>query len=255
MRVAHGCDDDTGRVDAKPPSMAAAALACLRCSAESRCSLHRRADAVKAKEIGKTDKTPKPSCPTPSGNDFPARRGCQVLGEVTGVPALRRRQGRAHARSPTTGTSSAGRWTSPSPATASGSSSRGCWATVPSTARPRPASRCSPRPRRKSGCAPRAPPSTSSSSLGRRQYYTLNNPIEVKKGWHRGPHHADLGPDFAHDLRNDDLWRASRDQGRCEGEKNLTQRSHPHLNPGSVKTYGCTYSDARVLYWAYFKKA
>ena len=90
--------------------------------------------------------------------------------------------------------------------------------------------------------------------MGRRQYFTLNNPIEVKQGMVAALTTQTWVPSFAHDLRNDDLWRASRDKGRCEGEKNLTDRSRPHLDPGSVKTYGCTYGDARIVYWAYFKK-
>src|SRR5688500_14702537 len=63
---------------------AAGAFACLIAGAVA-LSSGGDADAARAKEIGRTGDPPKPSCPTPSENNFPARRGCQVLGEVTGI--------------------------------------------------------------------------------------------------------------------------------------------------------------------------
>ena len=234
--------------------MAAAALACLVAGGIALSSTG-DADAVKAKEIGKTGNTPKASCPTPSGNDFPARRGCQVLGEVTAI------QLSANGKDGIMKVPDDGHIVGWSVDLAKPSDSERkffervlgnrAFNGAPS-ARLAMLSKANGRKYRLRGQSPAV---RLNPFLGRRQYYTLNNPIEVKKGWHAGLTTQTWVPSFAHDLRNDDLWRASRDQGRCEGEKNLTQRSHPHLNPGSVKTYGCTYSDARVLYWAYFKKA
>ena len=137
---------------------------------------------------------------------------------------------------------------------ASRSSSRRSSATARSTASPRPACDALARPNGSgsSGCGRRAPPSSSSPLLGRRQYFTLNNPLEVKKGGSRRLTIATWVPNFAHDLRNDDLWRASRTEVALHGESNLTEHSHPHQQVGSTKTYGCTYSTPALLYWAYF---
>ena len=94
------------------------------------------------------------------------------------------------------------------------------------------------------------------SSLGRRQYFTLNNPLEVKKGWIAALTTKTWVPNLAHDLPGDLKWRASRIPKYCDGtpQSNLTEHSHPHQQVGTTKTYACTYND-RLLYWAYFVKA
>jgi hypothetical protein len=213
------------------------------------------AGAARAKEIGKTKSWPKASCPTPNSNSFPARRGCQVLGEVTGF------QIEASGKEDLMRVPADGHIVGWSVDLARpNKSERNFFERVlgdrafngAPSARLSMLSKADGRKYRLRG---QSPVIRMNPLLGRRQYFTLNNPIEVKQGWTAALTTQTWVPSFAHDLRNDDLWRASRPSDRCEGEKNLTERSRPHLKPGTVKTYGCTYRDARILYWAYFKKA
>jgi hypothetical protein len=213
------------------------------------------AGAARAKEIGQTNSWPKPSCPTPNRDQFPARRGCQVLGEVTGFQIsagskenLMRVPADGHIVGWSVDLSRPSKDEQKFFEKVLGDRA---FNGSPS-ARLSMLSKANGRNYRLRGQSPVA---RLDPLLDRRQFFTLNNPIEVKKGWTAALTTQTWVPAFAHDLRNDDLWRASRESNRCEGEKNLTDRSRPHLNPGSVKTYGCTYRDARILYWAYFKKA
>lgn len=231
---------------------AAAAFACLIAGAGALSAVG-EADAVRAKEIGRTGNTPKPSCPTPSSGDFPARKGCQVLGEVTGF------QLSADGRDGLMKVPEAGHivgWAVS--LSRPNKDERDFFAKVlgdrafngAPSARIAMLSRANGRNYR---LRTQGPTERLSALLGRRQYFTLNNPLEVEKGWTAALTTPTWVPAFAHDYRNDDLWRASRDSDRCEGTKNLTERSRPHTKLGTVKTYGCTYPDARILYWAYFR--
>jgi hypothetical protein len=214
------------------------------------------AGGAKAKEIGKTKKTPKASCPSPSGNDFPPKKGCQAFGEVTGF--------QAH------GDGKSGLMKAPADGHIVG------WAVELS--RPNkgeqkffedvlgdrafdgePSARLSllTRANNKKRYRLRAqsPAVKLGSLLGRPQYFTLNNPIEVRKGWISALTSQTWTPNFAHDLpgkADDNLWKASRTENRCNSFKDKTERSRPHLDPGSTRVYGCSYNRARVLYWAYF---
>jgi hypothetical protein len=213
------------------------------------------ADGARAKEIGKTGSTPKASCPSPSGS-FPARKGCQAFGEVTGF--------QAHANG------KEGLMKTPADGHIVG------WAVE--LARPnkqeqkffsnvlgdrafngQPSARLSLLTRankKRYRLRAHSPAVKLGSLLGRTQYFTLNNPIEVNKGWIAALTSQTWVPNFAHDLPGDgNLWKASRTENRCEGKRNLTKRSRPHLDPGSTRVYGCAYNDARVLYWAYFVKS
>jgi hypothetical protein len=213
------------------------------------------AGASRAKEIGKTRDWPKASCPTPNGDDYPARRGCQVMGEVTGFQISA--EGKENLmRIPADGHLVGWSVDLARPS----KDERQFFERVlgdrafngAPSARLSVISKADGRQYR---LRAQSPVARLNPLLGRRQYFTLNNPIEVQQGWTAALTSQTWVPAFAHDLRNDDLWRASRESDRCEGTQNLTERSRPHLNPGSVKTYGCTYRDARLIYWAYFQRA
>lgn len=108
-------------------------------------------------------------------------------------------------------------------------------------------------------------------SLGRRPIFTLKRPIRVQKGrvialttptWVTNFGLAD--PSGKSGLSESYKWRASRRPERCEptenpdgsqNNDNLTKLSHPHVQKGSTKKYGCVYSGADILYWAYFVPA
>ena len=237
-----------------PRAAAAAVFACLL-AALAALGAASSSDAARANEIGKTANTPPPSCPTPKGNDFPARKGCQVLGEVTAF------QVRADGKK--------GLMKVPANGHIVG------WAV--DLARPNKEERAffkdvlgdrafngkasariavvSHSEGKRFRLRAEGPVVKLNSLFGRRQYFTLNNPIPVNKGWIAALTTQTWIPNFAHDLPGDgNTWRASRVQKRCEGFNNLTKRSKPHRDVGTNKIYGCVYRDARPLYWAYFVK-
>ena len=217
------------------------------------------ADGARAKEIGKTGDTPKPSCPTPDSNNFPPRKACRAYGEVTGFQVR--------------GNGKQGLMKVPADGHIVG------WAV--DLSRPnkkeqkffedvlgdrafngQPSARIAfvtHSAKKKYRLRAQGPNVKLGSLLGRRQYFTLNNPIEVHKGWIAAITSKTWIPNLAHDLpggKEKNRWRASRRSKFCDDtpQSNLTEKSHPHNKVGSTKVYGCTYDD-RLLYWAYFVKS
>ncbi|HWM63768.1 MAG TPA: hypothetical protein VNP96_07240 [Solirubrobacterales bacterium] len=56
-------------------------------------------------------------------------------------------------------------------------------------------------------------------------------------------------PAFAQDLAAKNVWRASREEGKCTNTTDVRQ-GEPQLRLNSRATYGCRYSTARLLYTA-----
>lgn len=56
-------------------------------------------------------------------------------------------------------------------------------------------------------------------------------------------------PMFAFNVAEDNTWRGSRPSGKCSSRSDI-QNGHPQQGVGKVKTYGCYYSAARLLYTA-----
>jgi len=54
---------------------------------------------------------------------------------------------------------------------------------------------------------------------------------------------------FAFNTSEEDTWRGSRAEGHCASKADI-QDGHPQQGVGKKKTYGCYYSDARLLYTA-----
>jgi hypothetical protein len=76
--------------------------------------------------------------------------------------------------------------------------------------------------------------------------FALDKPIAVKPGYVVALTVPTWAPAFARDLSKSNWWRSSRQKGRCN---NVSQ--HTELqSPGTVKTFGCTYHTARLLYSA-----
>jgi hypothetical protein len=95
-------------------------------------------------------------------------------------------------------------------------------------------------------------------TLGETPIFTLRKPIRVRKDriialttptW--VTNFALARPSGNAPLSSSNTWRASRKPDRCEGEKNLTKLSKPHVKKGSKRRYGCIYKGAEILYWAY----
>lgn len=103
--------------------------------------------------------------------------------------------------------------------------------------------------------------------LGQNPLFTLGKPLKVKKGsiialstptW--ATNFALAKPGGNSSLSDQNLWRASRKDDRCEvtrrddgtiDDSNLTKLSKPHTKTGSTKKYGCVYSGAQILYKAF----
>jgi len=56
-------------------------------------------------------------------------------------------------------------------------------------------------------------------------------------------------PAFAQGLDTKNVWRASREEGKCTNTTDVRQ-GEPHTKLNSRATYGCRYSTARLLYTA-----
>jgi hypothetical protein len=93
-----------------------------------------------------------------------------------------------------------------------------------------------------------------------REYYgdqpviTLEKPLRVRAGDIVAVTTATWLPNFAGGLSKRDVWVASRKPDECNAPdiETFFEQSHAHLKEGSTRRYGCTYNKARLLYWAYF---
>ena len=56
-------------------------------------------------------------------------------------------------------------------------------------------------------------------------------------------------PMFAFNVAEDNTWRGSRLPEHCASKEDI-QGGHPQQGVGKTKTYGCYYSNARLLYTA-----
>ncbi len=226
----------------------AAAFACLA-SLLVAIGLATPADAIKAKEIGKTSQTPSPSCPTPSG-DPPPRKLCQVLGKVTAFQKTGDgKQGLM--RIPANGKIVAWAVDLARPNKGERNFFEANLGGDP-TARLALLTRASDKQYRLRAQSRNV---KLNGLLGRRQYFTLRKPLNVKKGWISAITTLSWVPNFAHHLKGkakQNVWKASRTRKRCTKRGDLLNRSRPHRDVGSTRAYGCTYTDARLLYWAYF---
>jgi hypothetical protein len=73
--------------------------------------------------------------------------------------------------------------------------------------------------------------------------------LKVQKGDIVGLTVPTWAPAFAQDLEADNVWRASREPGACKNATDIRQ-GEPQQKIGSVVTYGCKYTTARLLYTA-----
>ena len=92
------------------------------------------------------------------------------------------------------------------------------------------------------------------SELGRTPLVTLNDPLKVKEGDVLGLTIPTWLPNFAVEQARDDYWRASRSPKKCTGEENIKD-SRPQTKVGETRRYGCRYTTARLVYWAYMVRS
>ena len=98
-----------------------------------------------------------------------------------------------------------------------------------------------------------------SGALGRRQVFTLDKPLRIRKGQVVALTVPTWASNFAsHINRRNNKWRASRSRDNCAPRssdetdvRRFARQSKPQQKVGSVRGYGCDYNSARLLYWAY----
>jgi hypothetical protein len=79
--------------------------------------------------------------------------------------------------------------------------------------------------------------------------FALDHPLTVLQGQIVALTVPTWAPMFAFNVSAEDTWRGSRLPAHC-ASKNDIQSGHPQQGAGKVKTYGCYYSNARLLYTA-----
>jgi hypothetical protein len=85
--------------------------------------------------------------------------------------------------------------------------------------------------------------------FGSTPVFALDHPLTVLKGQVVALTIPTWAPMFAFNVSADNTWRGSRLPEHCISTSDI-QGGHPHQGVGKIKTYGCYYSNARLLYTA-----
>jgi hypothetical protein len=85
--------------------------------------------------------------------------------------------------------------------------------------------------------------------FGSTPIFALDHPLTVLKGQVVALTVPTWAPMFALNLSGENTWRGSRLPDQCISREDV-QGGHPQQGVGKTKTYGCYYSDARLLYTA-----
>ncbi len=85
--------------------------------------------------------------------------------------------------------------------------------------------------------------------FGTTPIFALDHPLTVLKGQIVALTIPTWAPMFAFNVSSDNTWRGSRLPEHCASKEDI-QGGHPQQGVGKTKTYGCYYSNARLLYTA-----
>jgi hypothetical protein len=85
--------------------------------------------------------------------------------------------------------------------------------------------------------------------FGSTPVFALEHPLTVLRGQVVALTIPTWAPMFAFNTTSEDTWRGSRVSGHCASKQDI-QGGHPQQGVGKTKTYGCYYSNARLLYTA-----
>jgi len=94
-----------------------------------------------------------------------------------------------------------------------------------------------------------SPLQTLNRYFGSTVIFALDHPLSVLRGHVVALTIPTWAPMFAFNVSDDDTWRGSRLPEQCSSKEDI-QNGHPHQGVGKTKTYGCYYSNARLLYTA-----
>jgi hypothetical protein len=201
------------------------------------------AGASQAKTLGKTERTPAPSCPKKPCEAVGSVTGFQMIADGTRAPFKAREDGfivgwAIDLSDPTKSQHEffADFYQS------------GAFGMVP-TARISVLKR---RDERNYKLKSQSPVVTLSSVLGAKQTFTLTDPLKIRKGEFLALTIPTWAPSFAVDLSGPtNVWRSSRTAGNCSGTDNI-KAGKPQQKVGSERSYACDYKTARLLYWGYY---
>jgi hypothetical protein len=84
--------------------------------------------------------------------------------------------------------------------------------------------------------------------------FALDHPLTVLRGQVVALTIPTWAPMFAFNVEGENTWRGSRKPKHCSSKSDI-QEEHPQQGVGKTKTYGCYYSNARLLYTATLVKA
>lgn len=87
------------------------------------------------------------------------------------------------------------------------------------------------------------------SYFGTTPIFALEHPLNILKGQIVALTIPTWAPMFAFNVSADNTWRGSRLPEHCASKEDI-QGGHPQQGVGKIKTYGCYYSNARLLYTA-----
>ena len=79
--------------------------------------------------------------------------------------------------------------------------------------------------------------------------FALDHPLTILRGQVAALTIPTWAPMFAFNIGDNNTWRGSRKPGHCSAKADI-QEGHPQQGVGKTKTYGCYYSNARLLYTA-----
>jgi hypothetical protein len=85
--------------------------------------------------------------------------------------------------------------------------------------------------------------------FGSTPIFALDHPLTVLQGQVVALTIPTWAPMFAFNVSADNTWRGSRQPEHCSSKEDI-QSGHPQQGVGKIKTYGCYYSNARLLYTA-----
>ncbi len=85
--------------------------------------------------------------------------------------------------------------------------------------------------------------------FGSNPVFSLDHPLSVLKGQIVALTIPTWAPMFAFEINGENSWRGSRLPEHCVNKEDI-QNGNPQQGVGKTKTYGCFYSDARLLYTA-----
>ena len=85
--------------------------------------------------------------------------------------------------------------------------------------------------------------------FGTKVVFALEHPLTILRGHVVALTIPTWAPMFAFNVSGDNTWRGSRKEEHCSSRADI-QGGHPHQGVDKAKTYGCSYSNARLLYTA-----